>query len=246
MGFLGFNLGIFIHYFAFYMPRARRIKDKNTIYSVVTRVNYSNFHFDDPSLGHAFLDHLKDIKKKLQFKLFGFVIMATHVHLLIQTKDDIADISDVMKHINGYFAVKFNRYNKVKGHFWMERFKSKIVQDFRYLVNTIIYFALNPVRAGITNNPLKYKFSSINNVKDEKIFADILDPLPKEYLELIKEFLEREKFLAYVADLAQRAYLGLKYSFDLSKSQQDQQYKNYIGSYKFTKNCSLKVQKDNI
>jgi len=221
------------------MSRKPRIKIKNQIYSVVTRINNSGFHFQNTDIATAFLDHIKSIKQKLQFKLYGFVIMSTHVHLLIQSNDEIADISEIMQHINGYFAVKFNRYNKIKGHFWMERFKSKIVQDVSYLVNTIIYFALNPIRAGIAKNPLNYKFSSINNIKDEKVFADILDPLPKEYKQALKDFLEKEKFLEFVSNLAMRTYLNLKYSFDLSKSKRDQIYKNYIGGYAFIKNGIL-------
>jgi len=221
------------------MPRVGRIKAKNQIYSVVTRVNNSNFHFQNTDIATAFLDHIQKVKDKLKFKLYGFVIMATHIHLLIQSNDEIADISDIMKHINGYFAVKFNRYHNTKGHFWMARFKSKIVQDISYLVNTIIYFALNPVRAGITNNPYNYKFSSINNIKNENIFADVLDPLPKEYKQALKDFLEKEKFLEIVGDLARRTYLGLKYSFDLSKTKRDQIYKNYIGNYGFIKKNTI-------
>jgi len=217
------------------MARAPRIKASDQIYSVVTRVNNSGFHFQNPDIATAFLDHLKLIKQKLKFKLYGFVIMSTHVHLLIQSNDDIADISEIMKHINGYFAVKFNRYHNIKGHFWMERFKSKIIQDIGYLVNTIIYFALNPVRAGITINPLNYKFSSINNIKDDTLFADVLDPLPKEYAQYLKDFLEREMFLEFIADLATRTYLGLKYSFNLRKTKRDQIYKNFIGEYRFIK-----------
>jgi len=118
----------------------------------------------------------------------------------------------------------------------MERFNSKIIQDITYLVNTIIYFALNPVRAGIAKNPLNYKFSSINNIKDEKLFADILDPLPKEYKDNLVAFLEKEHFLEFVEHLAKRTYLGLKYSFNLTKKKRDQLYKNFSGGYGFIKN----------
>jgi len=217
------------------MARTARIKAKNQIYSVVTRVNNSSFHFQNADIATAFLDHIKIVKQKLQFKLYGFVIMSTHIHLLIQSNDEIADISEIMKHINGYFAVKFNRYHKTKGHFWMERFKSKIVQDLSYLVNTIIYFALNPVKAGIIKNPLNYKFSSINNIKDITLFADVLDPLPPEYKKALTDFLEKERFLEIISNLATRTYLGLKYSFNLKKTKQAQIYKKFIGGYSFIK-----------
>jgi len=223
------------------MARKPRIKIANQIYSIVTRINNSQYYFSDRQNAIAFLDHLKYIKNKLKFKLYGFVIMSTHVHLLIQPNDNEADISKIMKQINGNFAVMFNKKNKLKGHFWMERFKSKIVEDLKYLANTIIYFALNPVKAGITDNPLKYEFNSIRNIKDSNIFADLLDKLPEKYNSFIKKFLKREDFLILVDKLIRTAII---YSFNLKKSKKEQYYKNFIGKYSFIKNTHLFFQKN--
>jgi len=225
------------------MPREPRIKAPDQIYSVVTRINNSHFHFLDRKISISFLDHLKKVKEKLKFKLYAFVIMSSHVHLLIQSNDEIADISVIMKHLNGDFAVKFNRKFALKGHFWMERFKSKIVQDVKYLTNTIIYFALNPVRAGIVTNPLNYEFNSIRKIKDEGLFKDIIDDLPDVYNQSLLNFLKRESFLVFVDKLA---FAASRYSFNLRKTKREQFFKNFIGGYNFIKNGVFSIHQKNI
>lgn len=211
------------------MPRTRRIKAPGNVYSVVTRVNNSEFCFADFSLSEAFLEHLKEVKEEHKFKLYAFVIMSSHVHLLIEPNDEISDISRIMRHINGQFAQKFNSIYNRKGHFWMQRFSSKIVEWGQYMANTIIYFALNPVKAGVTDNPLKYTYSSIHNITQNK-YAGLVDELPEELNETIKEFLKRNNFI----ELLEKCIRVMKkFSFDLDKSIFDQRFKYFIGSNSF-------------
>jgi putative transposase len=211
------------------MPRTARIKALGQIYSVVTRVNNSEFTFSDFSLCEAFLDHLKQVKTKLGFKLYGFVLMSSHIHLLIEPDDEKSAISEVMCAINGKFSQKYNRFYERKGHFWMQRFASKIVERGTYFVNTLIYFALNPVRAGICTNPLEFKYSSIQNVKTG-LFADIIDELPFGLKEIILEFLKRNN---YVELLKKCTRLIKKFSFDLKKNPREQRFRHFCGSSSF-------------
>ncbi len=211
------------------MPRVARIKAPGQIYSVVTRVNNSDYVFSDFSLCEAFLDHVREVKKKLGFKLYGFVIMSSHIHMLIEPDDEKSAISDVMCAINGKFAQKYNMYYKRKGHFWMQRFASKIVERGSYLVNTLVYFALNPVKAGICNNPLEFTYSSIHNSASGK-FADILDELPKDLQEILMEFLKRNECL----ELFEKCTRMLKkFSFDLRKTPFEQRFRHFCGSNRF-------------
>ena len=91
------------------MPRK---KLPNQIYSVVTRVNNREFLFSNDSVAESYLEYLKTVKKQLKFKLYAFVIMSSHVHLLIEPDDKRADISKIMKHINGGFAQKHNLHKR--------------------------------------------------------------------------------------------------------------------------------------
>jgi putative transposase len=215
------------------MARIARIKPAGQIYSVVTRVNNSDFAFADRSVCAAFLKHVKEMKAELGFKLYAFVIMSTHVHLLIEPDDTVADISEIMCRINGLFAKKYNVFHKRKGHFWMQRFASKLVEMGQYFANTIIYFALNPVKAGITDNPLNYEYSSIHNVISGK-FSDLLDALPQACVEYIKNFLRQKSFIK-ILNKCKR--ILRQFSFDLRKTRQEQKYRHFIGSRQFYKRC---------
>jgi len=80
------------------------------------------------------------------------------------------------------FAQRFNRMFKQIGHVWYDRFKSKIIQDFRQFLQTFNYISLNPVKAGLCQESGEYPFSGIKFIR-EKIH-DLLDP-PDNYLYLV-------------------------------------------------------------
>ena len=64
--------------------------------------------------------------------------MDNHAHLLIDANG--ADISKVMHGINFSYAMYFNKKYEREGHLFKDRFKSKIVDDDRYLKTVIIIY----------------------------------------------------------------------------------------------------------
>jgi len=203
------------------MVRKNRLKNGN-LYSVVTRINNWREDFADEKLCKLYLEHLKAVKYQTDFALYAFVIMPTHVHLCLEISDKQEfTISEVMQKINGGFSQKFNSIYGQRGHFWQARFKSKIIFEIEHLINTIIYFSLNPVRGGICRSPFDYNFSSIHSLNSD-LFTDLVNDLPK----IIKK--------PIIDDLISKKYLHIhkrlnikRYSFQLTKRSSDQKFRYY-------------------
>ena len=70
------------------------------------------------------------------------------------------DLSQFMKNLLQRFTRWFNRSQDRSGRLWEERFKSVIVQDGTASRTVAAYIDLNPVRAGIVENPAEYRWSS--------------------------------------------------------------------------------------
>ena len=72
-----------------------------------------------------------------------------------------ADLSQYVKEIKQTFSRFYNRLHNRKGFFWSERFKSVIVDKGENLINCLAYIDLNPVRAGLVENPEDYRWCSL-------------------------------------------------------------------------------------
>ena len=67
-----------------------------------------------------------------------------------------------MKQLNlAYLHHHKRRYGHV-GHLWQGRYKSLIISEDEYLITCGRYIELNPVKAGITEDPKEYEYSSYN------------------------------------------------------------------------------------
>jgi hypothetical protein len=64
-----------------------------------------------------------------------------------------------MKLLKQRFSIWFNRTHERKGTLWSERFKSVLVEGRGNILSTMAaYIDLNPVRAGIVDDPKDYRF----------------------------------------------------------------------------------------
>jgi REP element-mobilizing transposase RayT len=71
----------------------------------------------------------------------------------------MGDVSDFMKTVKQRFSVWFNRNHGRYGTLWADRFKSVLVEGHGNPLQTIAaYIDLNPVRAGIVEDPKDYRF----------------------------------------------------------------------------------------
>ena len=69
------------------------------------------------------------------------------------------DLSEYMKTVKQRFSVWYNRSHKRFGTLWMDRFQSVLVEGGGNPLQTMAaYIDLNPVRAGIVEDPKDYRF----------------------------------------------------------------------------------------
>jgi hypothetical protein len=84
--------------------------------------------------------------------------MSNHYHLFLETPEP--NLSAGMSQLNGSYAQYFNRKHDRIGHLFQGRFHSVIVDKDNYLLELARYIVLNPVRAGLVENPRLWPWSS--------------------------------------------------------------------------------------
>ena len=71
------------------------------------------------------------------------------------------DLSEFAKTLKQRFSQQYNRKHERKGTLWEERFKSVLREDRPYSLKTVAaYIELNPIRAGLVDDPKDYRYSS--------------------------------------------------------------------------------------
>ena len=84
--------------------------------------------------------------------------MISIYHLLLETPG--ANLSQIMRHINGAYTTYFNVKRARGGHLFQERFKAILVEKDEYAKEFSRYIHLNPVRAKMVETPGDYPWSS--------------------------------------------------------------------------------------
>src|SRR4030066_769818 len=144
------------------MPRTARVAPKEYVYHVLTRGNNRQDIFKDESDYRKYIEILQRYKKKYRFRLYHYVLMRNHVHLVVEPAVRAGSLAEIMKGINLSYAQYYKGRHKHIGHFWQDRYKSIIIGKDEYLLACGSYVELNPVRAKVVNDPKDYKWSSYN------------------------------------------------------------------------------------
>ncbi len=173
------------------MPRTARIAPKEHVYHVLTRGNNRQDVFEDEDDFRKYLDILLRYKEKYHFKLYHYVMMTNHVHLVIEPSEGGGGLSEIMKGINLAYAQHYKRKYSHIGHFWQDRYKSIIISKDDYLLACGSYVELNPVRAKMVEEPKDYIWSSYRVYGHGK--KDLLVNEHSVYLHLSEDEGERRR-----------------------------------------------------
>lgn len=91
-------------------------------------------------------------------EVWAYCLMPNHVHLvMVPTNED--GLRAALGEAHRRYTRRINFRNGWRGHLWQERFHS-FVMDERYLLATVRYVELNPVRARLCRSPGDWVWSS--------------------------------------------------------------------------------------
>jgi len=143
------------------MARPLRIEYEGAFYHIVQRGTERKSVFKEDKDKQRFLAYLETTFLRYRSICHAYCLMDNHYHLIIETPG--ANITKIMHYLNTSYAVYFNTKYRRVGPLYQGRFKSIIVQADEYLHHLSRYIHLNPVRAKIDEDPVKYKWSSYNS-----------------------------------------------------------------------------------
>jgi REP element-mobilizing transposase RayT len=140
------------------MARPLRIEYEGALYHITARGNErKNIYFSRIDY-EKFLHYVAEAKKKFGIKLYAYVLMSNHYHLVVETPE--ANLSKTMQYINGSYTTYVNIKRRRSGHLFQGRYKAIIIDRDNYLLELSRYVHLNPLRAKIVQKPEEYLYSS--------------------------------------------------------------------------------------
>ena len=190
-------------------------------------INRSNI-FESDQDKEFFLNSMYRAREKSGFKVIGYFLMNTHLHLLLQESEEIG-VS--IKRITVSYVQWFNRkYNRV-GHLFQNRYKSEPIEDERYLMTVLRYIHQNPIKAGMVKEASKYNWSSYHQ------YLKMYDS--KDYLingEIMKAYFDSKKgFAEFHKEMSKENYMDYKNINKYSDDELLELFKKKISIDKFYK-----------
>ncbi|MDH3461569.1 MAG: transposase [Burkholderiaceae bacterium] len=140
------------------MSRPLRIEFPGAVYHVTSRGDRRESIFECDADRHVLLAVVAQGLERFGAQMLAYCLMGNHYHFVLHTRK--ANLSLLMRHINGVYTQAFNRSHAKVGHLFQGRFKAILVDRDAYLVEVCRYVELNPVRARIVNSPSAWAWSS--------------------------------------------------------------------------------------
>jgi len=140
------------------MARPHRIEFAEAVYHVTARGDRREAIFLDDQDRQLFVDLLAQALERFDACALAYCLMDNHYHLVLCTRQ--ANLSALMRHVNGVFTQRVNRRHGKVGHVFQGRYKAILVDRDAYLLEVCRYVDLNPVRAGMVASPHDWPWSS--------------------------------------------------------------------------------------
>src|SRR3990172_867170 len=175
------------------MARKPRVEFDGAFYHVIVRGNQRQRTFQDDRDRVAYLQRIEHYRQRYGFRLYAYVLMSNHVHLLLETKG--VALSKIMQGIQASYTQSYNRRRRKAGHLFQGRYKAILCDRNAYLLELVRYLHLNPGRLREPEDPWRYRWSS------HGAYLGKASPVKLDTQEILSQFGSR-------LDAARRAYLG--------------------------------------
>lgn len=134
-------------------------------YHVVQKSSRESAFRNDADKRHL-LFLIRDAKTNYGFKLFAYVIMENHYHLLLQLYS--RSLKKIMHSINNRYCAYFNEKYGRDVQLFENRYSYSIIKDGEHILSMLRFVHLNPVRLGICADASYYKWSSDSHYRSKR------------------------------------------------------------------------------
>jgi len=171
------------------MPRVKRGLSDGLIYHVLNRGNGKEKIFHKEEDLWAFIELIKEAKKRYPLDIFAYCLMPNHFHIVVRPFQ-ANYLSKWMQWLMTSHVRRYHRHYKTTGHIWQGRFKSFIIQKDEHLLTVLRYVERNPVRARLVFSAKDWNWSSHKeriSEESEKVIDNIPINLPNEWSKYVDE-----------------------------------------------------------
>jgi putative transposase len=155
------------------VPRPLRIDIPDGIHHVAALAVDKEVVFREPADRRRLFVQLEEIVQCYEWSCSAYCLMGTHFHLIVHTLQ--ANLSRGIQHLCGSYAQWFNWKYGRRGHLFGRRFASAHIVTDSHLLEAHRYVACNPVRAGLCNEPARWRWGSyraISGLEPAPAFLD--------------------------------------------------------------------------
>ncbi len=160
------------------MPKLRHYNNLGT-----TRfITFSCYHryklLNDDKIKQIFIDQLNSIRKEYEIKIYGYVIMPEHVHLVLHPPDNL-ELGKIIGYLKGLTAkaaldylrsrksdvlekLQIVRESELQVAFWQKRCYDHNCRTSQTTREKIEYCHKNPVKEGLAQSQEDWRWSSYN------------------------------------------------------------------------------------
>jgi len=140
------------------MARPPRIEFPGAVYHVSSRRSDGLSAFADDDDRRALLDLLAQAAQRFDAQVLAYCLLPDHYDVLLYTRQ--ANLSRLMRHVNGVYTQYHNRRHGGSGALFQGRFKAVLVDREALLLDVCRHVEQSPVRLGLAANPEAYIWSS--------------------------------------------------------------------------------------
>jgi len=154
------------------MPRPPRAQIPGGLYHLGARGVRRSTIYRSPGDYELFGKIFTRVVRRFGWRCHTYCLMPNHYHLLVETP--APNLSAGMQRLNSVYAQWFNDLYGCAGHTFERRFYSRLVESNYDLLELARYIVLNPVRAGICDDPAEWGWSSYRPLVGESPDAAFL------------------------------------------------------------------------
>jgi len=140
------------------MSRPLRVEYPGALYHVTCRGDRREPIYRDSTDRIAHLEVVAHALDRFNARAMAYCLMGNHYHLVLHTRR--ANLSRLMRHLNGVYTQLFNRRHGLTGHLFQGRYKAILVDRDAYLWALCRYVERNPVAARLVESAADWRWSS--------------------------------------------------------------------------------------